>query len=422
MKTGYALIDCNNFYVSCERVFDPALRNRPVVVLSNNDGCIVARSDEVKTLGIGNGTPLFRCRDRLDRHGTAVLSSNYALYGDMSRRVMETLSRFSPEIETYSIDEAFLSLAGFQRRDTTRYAGEIKKTVERWTGIPVTVGVAETKTLAKIATRLAKKDPGMRGICNLMGFPRLEEILEGIPVEKIWGVGTASARKLRRSGIGTARQFRHADPKWVRKHFRVVGLRTQRELWGEACIPLEEEPPPKKQIVCSRSFGRPVTTLQDLRESVADYAAQAASNLRRQGSLARILQVYIATNPFNGGPQHTGGIQVRFPTPTSDSLQLVRFACRSVERIFKPGFHYKKAGVMLLELTPGSRMQTDVFWPHTTEKIDSLMQAMDQINGRFGAGSVQIASSGIAKNWRMRRSFKSPRYTTQWEDLPVVKA
>ena len=424
MSKVFALVDCNNFYASCERVFNPMLWKRPVVVLSNNDGCIVARSDEVKTLGIAGGTPYFKCEEIIKKNNVAVLSSNYALYGDMSQRVMETLSQFARDFEIYSIDESFLSLSGFKHYSLDQYAQKIKDTVEKWTGIPVTVGIATTKTLAKIASRIAKEDKSLGGIYNLTDLSQLEidHILEKIPVGKIWGIGRQSEKKLKEHSILNGKQFKHANPKWVRQYFTIVGLRTQEELWGRSCLSLDEIPTPKKQIICSRSFGRPVSVLEDLIEAISEYTSQAAVKLRKQKSVARILQTYITTNRFNDEPQYCNSIQATFPNATSDTFELVRSACTSVEKIFKPGYKYKKAGVLLTDLFPENKTQMNLFCDNYSPQKQRLMECLDSINEKYGSGSVQIASAGIVKPWQMRREIKSPSYTTSWTEIPVVKA
>ena len=422
MNKIFALVDCNNFYASCERVFNPKAWNRPVAILSNNDGCVVARSDEVKALGISAGTPFFKCRNQIQKHNIAVFSSNYTLYGDMSQRVMEALQQFTPDLEIYSIDEAFLSLSGFEHQNLDQYGLKIKKTVEQWTGIPVSVGIAATKTLAKIATRIAKKEKCFNGFYNLLNASQLDDILGEVPIEKIWGIGRRSAIKLKIHQIYNAKQFKYANPKWVKKHFTVVGLRTQQELWEISCIPLDQFPPPKKQIVCSRSFGHPVTSLQELREAVSAYTCQVAVRLRKQKSVAQVLQVYITTNRFKRDPQYCNAIQVHFPGATSDSFQLVDFACRGVERIFKPGYRYKKAGIVLTGLIPEDENQADFFWKPSSPSKRKLMKSLDFLNEKYGHGSIRIASSGIHQPWQMKRDFKSPHYTTRWNDIPVAKA
>ncbi|MBW2196240.1 MAG: SOS mutagenesis and repair protein UmuC, partial [Deltaproteobacteria bacterium] len=287
---------------------------------------------------------------------------------------METLQQFTPDLEIYSIDEAFLSLSGFEHQNLDQYGLKIKKTVEQWTGIPVSVGIAATKTLAKIATRIAKKEKCFNGFYNLLNASQLDDILGEVPIEKIWGIGRRSAKKLKIHQIYNAKQFKYANPKWVKKHFTVVGLRTQQELWEISCIPLDQFPPPKKQIVCSRSFGHPVT---------------------KQKSVAQVLQVYITTNRFKRGPQYCNAIQVHFPCATSDSFRLVDFACRGVERIFKPGYRYKKAGIVLTGLIPEDENQADFFWKPSSPSKRKLMKSLDFLNEKYGHGSIRIASSGI---------------------------
>ncbi len=422
MSKIFALVDCDNFYASCERVFNPEVWNRPVAILSNNDGCIIARSNEVKAMGISAGTPFFKCRNQIQKNNVAVFSSNYTLYGDMSQRVMETLQQFTPDLEIYSIDEAFLSLSGFEYQDLDQYGPKIKKTVEQWTGIPVSVGIAATKTLAKIATRIAKKEKRFNGYYNLLNASQLDDILGEVPIEKIWGIGRQSAKKLQAHQIYNAKQFKYANPKWVKKHFTVVGLRTQQELWETSCIPLDQFPPPKKQIICSRSFSHPVTSLQELREAVSEYTCQAAVKLRKQKSVAQVLQVYITTNRFKRSPQYCNAIQVHFPGSTSDPFQLVNFACRGMERIFKPGYRYKKAGIVLTGLIPEDKNQADFFWKPSSPSKRKLIKSLDFLNEKYGYGSIQIASAGIHQPWQMKRDFKSPHYTTRWNDIPVAKA
>ncbi len=416
-----ALVDCNNFYVSCERVFNPRLEGRPVIVLSNNDGCVVARSEEVKKMGVVMGSPAFKCRDLIKQHGIKVFSSNYALYGDMSQRVMETLSQFTPEMEVYSIDEAFLSLTGFRHLDLTDYASHIRITVKKWTGIPVSIGIGPTKTLAKVANRIAKKNPEHNGVFDLTACPERDRLLDGLDVADIWGIGDQYAKFLNRHGIRTALQLRDAPDDMIREHLTVVGLRIVHELRGTSCLPLEVVHQPRKGIVSSRSFGRPVKTLAELRESVADYMASAAERLRGQHSVASYVHVFIATNRFKKEPQYSNFITQRLPVPTASTQDLIRYALANLLKIYRPGYRYKKAGVMLTGIMADNRAQLDLFEPFTyrmNRKV--IMGVMDEINNRWGGDTVHYAASGIGQLWQMKQSRKTPRFTTQWREIPVV--
>ena len=416
----YALIDCNNFYVSCERVFNPALSRCPVIVLSNNDGNAVALSSEAKELGIPFGAPFFKLRDRLRAHKVAVFSSNYSLYGDMSRRVMDVLSEYAPEMEIYSIDEAFISFKGIQG-DLTGYAGHMRERVLRWTGIPVSIGVGPSKTLAKLASRLAKKDP--RGVVNITEARSIEEVLRTVEVENVWGVGTQYKKLLNGRGIYTALELRDAPEKWVKKNMTICGLRTVLELRGIPCIPLEEMPPPKKGIVSSRSFGRPVERLDELQQALASYVSRAAEKLRGQRGLVAAMAVFITTNRFKDNePQYSNGITCELPVPTAYTPRLISYASRMLRRIYRPGFRYKKAGIMFSEIVSEGDRQLNLFYPAVDNNREKLMDVVDTVNRRMGRGTLYFASEGIVQAWAMRRSFLSPHYTTRWEDIPVAKA
>ncbi len=421
MSSLFFLIDCNNFYVSCERVFNPALMGKPVAVLSSNDGCIVARSEEVKALGIPMGAPAFKYRAQIKRYGIQVFSSNYSLYGDMSRRVMEVLSHFTPDMEIYSIDEAFLSFPGGIPGEPESLAKKIKETVERWTGIPISIGIASTKTLAKIANRIAKISPEYGGVFNLTDPLLLEDRLEKIRVGEVWGVGKRHEKTLRSRGIYTARQLRNAPDAWVRHHLTVMGLRIVWELRGIPCIPLEEAPPPKKGILSSRTFGKWVETREELGEAVALYTSRAAEKLRKHYLLASCVQVFLTTSPYREGPQYANAVTISLENPTSYTPDLVRVAREGIGKIFKPGYQYKKAGVMLLGLTGEGAWQPNLFFPSKgAAKKRRLMHAMDLINHRYGSETLRLAASGFERRWRVNSSQRSPRYTTCWEELPIV--
>src|SRR5580700_5017015 len=409
----FALVDCNNFYASCERVFQPRLENRPVVVLSNNDGCIIARSNEAKKLGIGMGVPFFEVRPIVERHGVAVRSSNYELYGDMSSRVMQTLMRLTSDVEIYSIDEAFCDVSGFMHRDLEAYAWEIKDTVKRWTGIPVGVGIGRTKTLAKLANNAAKKADG---VVVLQSEAMTKAILALTPVRDVWGIGRQYDKFLEKYGIRTAYEFTQVRDSWIRKHMHVTGLRTAQELRGIPCIPLEEQPDPKQNIAMSRMFGRPITELESLEEAIAAYATRAAEKLRSEGLHANNMLVFFYTSPFKEG--FTGAsLAITLPRATNYTPDLVRYATAAVRQEFREGNAYIKAGLILGELTDPARRQLTLFETGSDEKRLAIMQALDTVNMRWGKNTLFYAASGIDKRWRMRRERKSPSYTTRISEL-----
>ncbi len=416
----FALVDCNNFYASCERVFNPRLAGKPVIVLSNNDGCVVARSNEAKALGIAMGVPEFQIRPLIHAHKIQVFSSNYTLYGDMSQRVMETLQQFSPEVEVYSIDEAFLSLSGFESRNLTEYGRTIRATVKQWTGIPVSVGIAETKTLAKIAGHLAKRSPDAAGVCDLTAYQERDGLLANIPVTEVWGIGPSYAKRLMQHGITSALALRQADDQWIRKQMGVVGLRTVHELRGISCLPLEQCPPTKQGITCSRSFGKPVTTLAEMREAVAAYTARAAEKLRGEQLAASTLTVFLTTNPFTDEPQYSNSLTCRLPVATDATLELLRTALHGLETLYRDGYRYKKAGVMLLELVPVSQVQANLFDQADRDRATRLMRAVDRLNAHDGTDTVRFGAVGLTQRWRARFTNRSQAYTTNWQELPLV--
>ncbi len=419
----FALVDCNNFYVSCERLFMPALERAPVAVLSNHDGNVVARSNEVKALGLEFGAPYHKCRELIERHGMRVFSSNYTLYGDLSHRVMETLSRFAPVMEIYSIDEAFLDFRGLAERDLDACAARIRETVRQWTGIPVSVGMAPTKTLAKLANRIAKKRVPARGVFTIADPGELDALLDGVSAGDIWGIGPRFTRLLNRRGVRTAREFRDLPDWWLKKNMTVTGLRTAWELRGFPCLELEEIAQPRKGIVSSRSFGRPVESIEELREALAGYVSRAAGKLRRQGSSAAFLGVFLATNPFKDEPQYSNFTAARLPAPTSYTPDLIAHAHHCLDAIFRPGFRYKKTGVMLSDILADDHVTGDLFeGPEASARKRSLSGTVDLINSRLGRDTVFYAAEGTRRAWRMRRSLLSPCYTTRWEEIPVVKA
>lgn len=423
MSSVFALVDCNNFYASCEKLFRPDLKNTPVAVLSNNDGCIVARSKEVKALGIKMGAPLFQIRDEIQKYGIVCFSSNYALYADMSNRVMTILEEEAPRVEVYSIDEAFLDLSGIELTiDYEDFARKIKNKVDTWTGITVGVGVAPTKTLAKLANHAAKKYPATGGVVNLMEPDRQRKLMSLVDVSDVWGVGRRISEKLRSLGIHTALDLANCGAKSIRHEFSVVLERTVRELNGVSCLELESVAPTKKQIICSRSFASRITEKAELREAVARHATRAAEKLRGESRLARVVQVFIRTAVFNPNePRYSNSLSVELPYPTDDTRDIFEAANILLQRIFKPGFRYAKAGVMLSDFYEQGTFQPDLFRSHSTRpNAGGLMKVVDQIN-QSGFGNVFFASQGTSPQYSMKRDYLSPSYTTRWEDIPKVR-
>ena len=424
----YALVDGNNFYVSCERVFNPKLEGRAIVVLSNNDGCAVARSDEAKALGITMGQPHFEIRDLLRKNGGLALSSNYTLYADMSRRMMTVIGAYSPEQEVYSIDESFVRFRGFKNWDLTQHGMRMRAQIRQWTGIPVGVGIGPTKTLAKLANRLAKRHPDFKrtGVCNLEDITpwNLIRYMTEIDVGDIWGIGRRLTEKLAVLGIQSAQDLKMANPEAMRRKYGVVMERTIRELNGIPCIPLEEAPPPKKQIVSSRSFGQLLTDPRHLAEAVSTYAATAAQKLRREGEVAGAIQVFLQTNPFiPGEPQYHPATMIKFASPTNDTARLIQAARTGLRRIYRKEFRYKKAGVMLLDLMPAGVHQGDLFdepREGRSERRDRLMATMDSINLGMGKETLHFAAEGVVRPWKMRRESLTPGYTTDWGALALA--
>lgn len=424
----FALVDCNNFYVSCERVFNPDLQDRPVVVLSNNDGCAVARSNEVKALGVSMGAPWFSLRDLARQHGIVALSSNYALYGDMSNRVMTILRDFSPDIEVYSIDESFISLNGLDGlwESPTAMGQLIRKRVLQWTGLPVCVGIASSKTLAKLANHVGKKMPLFDGVCDFstMSAARLAWLLSRMDVGQVWGVGRRISNRLHGMGIETVQALKEASPKAMREQFGVVMERTCNELRGMSCLALEEVIPAKKQIIASRSFGEMVVTIDGLSEAVSTYVARAAEKLRNQQSMCGAIHVFIATNRFREqDAQYCNGITIPLPDPSCDNRVLAGAALLGLQKIFRDGYLYKKAGVILLDLSPVSIVQRSLFDDgQATERSARAMAAVDALNHVYGRDTVHVAAAGIRPRWTTRAENKSARFTTCWNELPRVMA
>lgn len=418
----FGLVDCDSFYASCEKVFRPELARRPVVVLSNNDGCVVARSPEAKALGIAMGAPYFKVLPLCRRAGVAAFSSNYAFYGDMSRRVMQALARWTPHLEVYSIDEAFLDFTGIRAARGETFGLDLVRTVRRWTGIPVSLGIGPTKTLAKAADRCAKRSPGRVRI--LLERADRDAALAEMPVEDVWGVSDGWGARLRGMGMATAGQLRDADPVVLRKTFSVTLERVALELQGRVCLEHGLAPPPKKNICVSRSFGRLVTELKCLEEAVACHAARAGEKLRAQAGAARGICVYIRTSGFGENEkQYANAWSIAFPVPAGDSRVLIRAALSGLRRIYRPGYIYKKAGVLLLDLQDKRAVQGDLFEAAARPaRAEALMAAADRLNRDMGRDTVFFAAQGIERTWTLRAAMRSPRYTTRWDELPVVSA
>ncbi|EPO3035396.1 translesion error-prone DNA polymerase V subunit UmuC [Vibrio cholerae] len=419
----FALVDCNNFYASCEKLFRPDLKDTPVVVLSNNDGCVVARSREAKSLGIKMGVPAFQIKAEMQRHGILAFSSNYALYADLSSRVMRTLEEMAPRVEVYSIDEAFLDLTGIESAiSLVEFGQQVRERIGHWIGITVCVGIAPTKTLAKLANHAAKKYPATQGVVDLTNPDRQRRLLALVPVDDVWGVGRRLSKRLNALGITTALDLANASPRAIRDQFSVVLERTVRELNGESCIELEEIPPTKKQIVCSRSFGEKVTHFELLREAICEYATRATEKLRKEQQQAKVLTVFIRTSPFKGNePQYSNSASGELLIPSCDTRDFIELANHLLKRIWKDGFRYAKAGVMLSDFYDPGMFQPGLFDDVSTRSnSQQLMSVLDTIN-QSGAGKVFFAGQGTKKDWSMKREHLSPAYTTRWDQLPRVK-
>ena len=423
----FALVDVNNFYVSCERVFAPKLEDVPMVVLSNNDGCAVARSAEVKALGVKMGTPWFQMKDLAKEHGIQAYSSNYTLYGDMSGRVVEVLRKFTPNLEVYSIDESFLQIETVlkQYADPTSLGQTIKQDVKDTTGLPVCVGIGASKTLAKLANHLAKKNPQFAGVCDISSMPKeaLYQWMAETAVGEVWGIGGKTAKKLKELKINSVFDLVQVSPQAMRQQFGVVIERICYELRGVSCLQLEEVAPAKQQIISSRSFGKPVTSMEELAESVATHAARGAEKLRSQKSVTGALTIFVQTNPHKPfEPQHHQSITVVLSDPSDNTLMLTSAALKGLKQIYKTGFKYKKAGVILNLLADKPTMQQSLFDDMEVKgKSAGLMKAMDSINSRFGNAAIKTAASGTKQDWQMRSGNRSPNYTTQWDELPVAR-
>ena len=419
----FALADANNFYASCERVFNPALRNRAIVVLSNNDGCVIARSNEAKALGIKMGTPAYQIKKLIEDNLVTVFSSNYILYGDMSQRMMQLLGSYVPDIKIYSIDEAFLDLRSFERFDLLKYGETIVQTVFKGIGIPLSMGIAPTKTLAKVAAKYAKK-MGKQGAVKLIrNNHEIEEALRNFPIEDVWGIGRQYSKALLSANITTALQFAQCDKDWVRKHFSVVGERTWSELNGISCIEFEYYPPEKKQICTSRSFSPMIDNYDTLSEAVASYAVNCAAKLRKQASAANTVMVYISTNRHRKDlPTYYNSKIVKLPVSTADSSEIASAALSGLKAIYKDNFLYKQAGVIVTDIVENTSTQTNLFVPLPGEEKKKLMETMDRLNLQYGRETVKIGAEGFRTKSLYNRTKVSPCFSTKLKDCIIVKA
>ena len=414
------LVDCNSFYVSCERLFNPKIRRKPVVVLSNNDGCIISRSNEAKALGIKMGEPYFKAKDIIIKNNVNVFSSNYSLYGDLSRRVMRTLKRFNSDIEVYSIDEAFMDLSNFSDKEIEEVGKEIRSTVLKWTGIPTSIGIAKTKTLSKVANHIAKKTKA--GVTSLIGIENLDPILEKVEINDVWGVGRQLTKFYQKNGIYNAKQLKNKSNTWIKKCSNVLSSRTAMELRGISCIELEKTTSKRKSCVVSRSFGKRVENFQELKEAVASYCLYASEKLRSENLVAKALTVFVRTSPFqrNFG-YYSNSKTIDFPIATNNSIETVKTAITILESIYKNGYRYQKAGVMFSGLSDENSKE-NLFASEKDEKINKLMRSIDKTNFRFGRRTLSIASAGIRKKWFMKREHSSKIDTADFYCIPTIKA
>lgn len=418
----FALADANNFFVSCERVFNPSLRGKPVVVLSNNDGCVIARSNEAKALGIQMGVPLYQIKALVDEKQVRVFSSNYVLYSDMSQRVVNLLSQYAPEIEQYSIDECFIDFRSFNRFDLLSYGRQMVKTIYKGINIPISMGIAPTKTLAKVASKMAKKMGDRGGVVMLESETEVEIALRNLPITDVWGIGRRYGKKLLDYHINTALDFVRMPQSWVKKQMTVVGERTWMELQGKSCIDFESYPPDKKQICCSRSFTPMIEKFDDLSEAVASFAAQVAQKLRQEEQAANTLMVFVASNRHRQDlPQYANNRLYTFPVATADTTLIVKGAVAALKDVFQKEIAYKKAGVILLNLVDQSAIQTNLFHASDSEEHKKLMAAVDAINAHFGRGMVKTGAEGVRTKSLYNRSFLSPNYSTKLQDVIQIK-
>jgi len=414
-----ALVDCNSFYVSCEKLFNPKLKNKPVVVLSNNDGCIISRSTEAKALGIKMGEPYFKAKNIIIKNNVQVFSSNYSLYGDLSRRVMRTLKRFNSEIEIYSIDEAFLDLSNFPDNEAENIGKEIRSIVLKWTGIPTSIGIAKTKTLSKVANHIAKKKQS--GVVSLIGIENIDPILEKVEINDVWGIGKQLTKFYHQNGIYNAKQLKNKSNTWIKKSSNVLSSRTAMELKGISCINLETTRSKRKSCVVSRSFGKRIEDFQELKEAIAGYSLNASEKIRSESLVAKSITIFIRTSPFqNQYGFYSNSKTIDLPMATNNSIEIVKAAVSVLETIFKNGYRYQKAGVMLSHLSDSNNGK-NLFSSERDEKINSLMKSIDNANYRYGRSTLSLASAGIHKKWNSKRQHYSKIDTADFHCLPTIK-
>lgn len=420
MSRYFALVDCNNFYASCESLFFPSLEGKPVVVLSNNDGCVIARSEEAKAVGIKMGVPVFEIPEIIEQYNVNVFSTNYALYGDISQRVMNTISQLVPEMEIYSIDEAFVDLSFHSENELEDFGKKIRETVERWTGISVSVGIGPTKTLAKVANHLAKGDKKLNGVLSLSNLKLRESLLKNVNVADIWGVGEKYAQFFHKNKSNSAFDLLGSDENRIKEKLGLVGQRIILELRGVVCYPLNENPETKKEICTSRSFGNPIETYDELEQATTTYVAKVAKKLRNEKSLAQTLLVFVMTNKFAKGPQYVNYKIVKLPLASNQTTELIHYARIALKALYKEGFKYKKSGIIVSELIPDNAVQKSLWENQDRDKKQKLINTIDKINQQSGIDSVKFAIQGVEESWKMRQNNLSPRYTTQWKDILVV--
>ena len=417
-KKIFALIDCNAFYVSCERVFNPKLNNKPVVALSNNDGCIIARSKEAKALGIKMGVPLFKVKDIVERENVTVFSSNYTLYADMSRRVMNIISEFAPSIEVYSIDEAFIELTNMNV-DYESYVRQMRKVILQYTGIPVSIGIASTKTLTKVANHIAKDDESLEGVCSLIQYKNLDQVLEDTNVADVWGVGRQLSKKLIANGIFNAKLLKNCEDAWVRKMMSVNGLKTVSELREISCLDLEETSATRKSCCTTRSFGKPLVNLDDIEQAVTTFARRATERIRGENLTASTVSVFLRTNPFDRNRYYSNSSTTTLSYPTYDTMQIVKTALQLTKIIFRENYKYKKAGVLLSGFYEKGTETKDLF-SEARYRSPKLMSAVDQINERYGSDTIQIATECQIGKWKQKRKNCTQSYTTQLDNVLLI--
>ena len=415
-----ALIDCNSFYVSCERLFNPKIRKKPVVVLSNNDGCIISRSNEAKALGIKMGEPYFKEKDIIVKNNVQVFSSNYSLYGDISRRVMRTLRRFNSDIEIYSIDEAFLDLSNFSDEEVKNVGHEIRSVILKWTGIPTSIGIAKTKTLSKVANYIAKKKQS--GVVSFVGVEDIDPILEKVEINNVWGIGKQLTKFYHQNGIYNAKQLKNKSNTWIKKSSNVLSSRTAMELRGVSCINLETTSSKRKSCVVSRSFGKKIENFQELKEAIANYSLNASEKIRSESLVAKSITVFVRTSPFQSQYGfYSNSKTIDFPIATNNSIEIVKATLNALENIFKNGYRYQKAGVMLSHLSESNNNE-NLFSSERDEKINSLMKSIDNTNYRYGRSTLSLASAGVHKKWNSKRQHYSKIDTADFHCLPTIKA